>query len=77
MKLDAYEVQYFIQQVGLAATSFGVSIEDAGAVGNALQDLFGYKCAPKTSVDYVTKPQLQSICIAVSARILLWVQMLD
>ena len=69
MNLDAYEVQYFIQQVGLAAISFGVSMEDTGAVGNALQDLFGYKCSPKTSVDFVGTPKLQSICIAVRLKL--------
>jgi hypothetical protein len=37
MALDAYEVQYFIEQVGLAALSFGVSADDAEAVGHTLQ----------------------------------------
>lgn len=65
MSLDAYEVQYFIEQVELAATSFGVSVADVESVGMVLQDLFGYRCAPKTSWDYAAKPELQSICIAV------------
>jgi hypothetical protein len=69
MALDAYQVQYFIEQVGLSAASFGVATEDVEAVGHALQGLFGVKCAPKTSVAPSWTPELQSICIAVSERI--------
>lgn len=66
MALDPYEVQYFIQQVGLAAASFGVAMEDVQAVGESLQNAFGFKCAPKTNITPDWKPELQSICIAVS-----------
>ncbi|KAK5162743.1 uncharacterized protein LTR77_011226 [Saxophila tyrrhenica] len=64
MALDAAEVGYFIQQVGLAATSFGVSQSDAAAVGQALMALFGYRCAPATSVPSFEPAALQSICTA-------------
>ena len=66
MALDAYEVQYFIEQVGLSALSFGVAVEDVEVVGLALQDLFGFRCAPKIDVLPGGNEDLQSICIAVS-----------
>lgn len=53
---------YFIQQVGLAATSFGVTTEDATAAGMALTKLFDYRCSPPTTVVKAQGPQLQSIC---------------
>ena len=62
MDLDPYEVGYFIEQVGLAATSFGVTTEDATAVGMALTKLFDYRCSPPTTVVKAQGPQLQSIC---------------
>lgn len=68
MALDSHEVQYFIQQVGLAATSFGVSAPDVTLVGYTLQGYFGNKCAPKTSIANGTA-ELQSVCIAVSFRL--------
>ena len=64
MDLDQYEVTYFIQQVGLAAASFGVAKEDIQAVGEALGMLFNYKCAPATTAIKAQGPALQSICIA-------------
>jgi hypothetical protein len=64
MDLDTHEVAYFISQVGLAAASFGVTETDATAVGMALMNLFGYKCAPPTTAIKAQGPQLQSICIA-------------
>lgn len=66
MALDPYQVGYFIQQVGLAATSFGVTTEDATAAGMALAKLFDYRCSPPTTVVKAQGPQLQSICIAPS-----------
>ncbi|KAI1344133.1 hypothetical protein F5Y15DRAFT_103944 [Xylariaceae sp. FL0016] len=64
MDLDAAEFGYFVQQVGLAAASFGVADADVTAVGMALNSLFGYKCAPPTTAIKAQGPQLQSICIA-------------
>lgn len=64
MDLDVNEVGYFIQQVGLAAESFGVTADDATAVGTALNSLFGYRCAPNTTAIAAQGPQMQSICIA-------------
>ena len=69
MALDAYQVQYFIEQVGLSAASFGVTTADVEAVGHAIQSMFGVKCAPKFSVAPGLPRALQSICIAVSERV--------
>ena len=65
MALSNAEVGYFIQQVGLAAASFGVAEADVTAVGEALTAAFGYKCAPKAAV-VATTAELQSICTEVS-----------
>lgn len=62
MDLDAAEVGYFIEQVGLAAASFGVTNADVATVGSALMSLFGYRCSPAVAV-VSTDPMLQSICI--------------
>lgn len=70
MALDAAEVGYFIQQVGLAATSFGVTQSDAAAVGSALMSAFGYRCLPPASIPSFETAELQSICIDVSDRVL-------
>ncbi|CAN8095825.1 unnamed protein product [Discula destructiva] len=64
MNLDEYEVGYFIQQVGLAAESFGVTTDDAMAVGMSLNSLFGYRCAPNATAIAAQGPQQQSICSA-------------
>ncbi|KAI8947354.1 hypothetical protein F4801DRAFT_561207 [Xylaria longipes] len=64
MALDPYEVGYFINQVGLAASSFGVADSDVQAVGTALSSLFDYRCAPPTAVIESQGAQLQAICIA-------------
>lgn len=64
MNLDANQVGYFIAQVGLAAQSFGVAKEDIDVVAGALNKLFGYKCAPETTVIPSQGAQLQSICQA-------------
>jgi hypothetical protein len=62
MDLDPSEFGYFVQQVGLAATSFGVTTDDVSAVAMALQKLFGYKCSPKATVIPEMGPTLNSIC---------------
>ena len=64
MDLDEYEVGYFIQQVGLAAASFGVAMEDITVVAGALSTLFNVKCAPPVTVIPAQGPVLESICIA-------------
>lgn len=65
MALDNAEVQYFIQQVGLSAASFGVSEEDVATVGTALNNAFGFRCLPPASIPATAEPAPQSICIAV------------
>ena len=66
MALDAAEVGYFIQQVGLSAASFGVASSDVAAVGSALMNAFGYRCLPPASIPAFESPALQSICTEVS-----------
>lgn len=65
MGLGAFEFGYFIEQVGLAAASFGVADADVTAVGMALNSLFGYKCAPAATVVPAQGDALQAICIEV------------
>jgi hypothetical protein len=62
MDLSLAEVTWFIEQVGLSATSFGVAMEDVTLVGAALMKLFGYKCSPATTVIPAQGAALQSIC---------------
>lgn len=62
MDLDSAQVGYFIEQVGLSAASFGVAKSDITAVADALNKLFGYRCAPKTTVIPAQGPQFQSVC---------------
>ena len=62
MALNSSQVGYFIEQVGLAASSFGVAEADVTYVGNALTMLFDYKCSAATTVIPAQGPQLQSIC---------------
>lgn len=62
MDLDPSEFGYFVQQVGLAATSFGVTEDDVSSVAMALQKLFGYRCSPATTVIPEQGATLNSIC---------------
>ncbi|KAK4553343.1 hypothetical protein LTR86_009643 [Recurvomyces mirabilis] len=63
MALNPFEVNYFIEQVGASAASWGVSPADVEIVGSTLQSLFGQKCTANTSVLPGSPPELQSICI--------------
>jgi hypothetical protein len=62
MALDNAEVTYFITQVALAASSFGVAKDDITAVGTALNSLFAKRCAPAVEVIPPQGPALQAIC---------------
>lgn len=64
MDLDENELGYFIQQVALSASSFGVAEADLTDVGDALNSLFGLRCSPNATAIEAQGPQLQSICIA-------------
>lgn len=64
MDLDAAEVGYFIQNVGLAAASFGVATDDITVVAKALNSIFNVKCSKPTTVVPAQGAQLQSICQA-------------
>jgi hypothetical protein len=55
MALDAFQVGYFITQVGLSAASFGVAQADVEAVGMSLNNLFGYKCRSPGNCCAVTR----------------------
>lgn len=63
MALDPYQVGYFITQVGLSATSFGVSNDDVTAVGTSLIKLFDQRCAPPTTIIPAQGDALQAVCI--------------
>ena len=62
MDLSDAEVTYFIEQVGLAAASFGVTEADATAVGMTLESVFGVRCGPPTALIKSQGAQLMSIC---------------
>lgn len=62
MDLDPSEFGYFVTQVGLAASSFGVTQDDVQTVAMALQKLFGYRCSPAATVIPEMGPTLNSIC---------------
>lgn len=64
MALDTAEVTYFIQQVGMAAASFGVAEDDITTVATTLGNVFNVKCGPATTLIKAQGAQLQSICIA-------------
>lgn len=64
MNLDHDEMNYFIQEVGRSATSFGVSQEDAMTVGNALNEMFNYRCLPPASLGDGLGEYSQSCCLA-------------
>ena len=64
MDIDALELGYFITQVGTAAASFGVSAADITTVAYALQNAFGYRCAPPIAIPATASPALQAICVA-------------
>jgi len=63
MYLTHAQNTYFINQVALAAQSFGVASSDISAVGTALNGLFNVRCGPNTSVPSTASAQPQSICI--------------
>jgi hypothetical protein len=62
MDINTYQITYFNEQVGLAALSFGVTMDDATAVGKALTTLFSERCSPPTTVIPAQGAQLQAIC---------------
>ncbi|KAF7932228.1 hypothetical protein EAE99_003468 [Botrytis elliptica] len=62
MYLSDAEVNYFIEQVALSAASFGVSDSDLMTIGYSLQESFGYRCLPPTTIVPKQGRQLQSIC---------------
>lgn len=69
MALDPKEVGWFIQNVGLAAASFGVADADVKIVGEALNKAFGYRCSPAASIPPTAAAAPQAICIESSCPI--------
>ena len=66
MALSEDDIAYFITQVGNSALSFGVTSEDATAVGDALTKLFNYRCIAPEVVIPDQGTELNSICLAES-----------
>ncbi|KXT10374.1 hypothetical protein AC579_1188 [Pseudocercospora musae] len=66
MALDEKQFGYFITQVGLSASSYGVSKEDVGTIAKALMDTFGYRCSKPAGAVPPTTKALQSICTKAS-----------
>jgi len=63
MALEPEEITWFIMNVGLAATSFGVTTEDATAVGTTLNTVFNAACEPAMALLPNTDPVLNSMCL--------------
>ncbi len=64
MNLDNAEMTYFINQVGMAAASFGVADSDIQIVAKALGDTFNMRCSAPAEVIPGAGEELQAICIA-------------
>ncbi|KAG6024735.1 hypothetical protein E4U41_001689, partial [Claviceps citrina] len=69
MGLGKPEMDYFINQVGLAAASFGVSKDDIAAVAGSLNTVFNRACSPPVTVIKSQGQHLQAICIDQSSCI--------
>lgn len=69
MDLDTAQNSWFIENVGLAAASFGVSQEDIMTVATTLNGTFGYRCAPAVTVIPSAGPVYESICQNVTCPI--------
>ncbi|KAK6353985.1 hypothetical protein TWF730_008405 [Orbilia blumenaviensis] len=63
MNLAPLQLGYFIQELGLAATSLGVAEGDVFAMASMLNMTFGQACAPATVVLPDAFRDLQAMCI--------------
>ena len=63
MDLNVYQMTYFIEQVGLSASSFGVTADDVKTVATALEGAFNMRCAAPMAIIPAQGAQLQAICI--------------
>lgn len=54
---DLAQNGYFVEQVGLAAASFGVSAEDVTAVGSALLSYFNVRCSQPVRFHHMLYPK--------------------
>jgi hypothetical protein len=64
MMLTNDQNRYFIQEVGNAALSYGITVTDATAVGTALTNLFNKKNSPAVAINAAAglTSDLQSCC---------------
>ena len=63
MRLSHNQMGYFIEQVGMSASSFGAAKADVDMVGAALTKVFDYQCSPPYALASDVPADLQSICI--------------
>lgn len=62
MNLEYHQLGYFINQLSLAATHFGVSAQDADTFRNSLNSRYNVRCAPAVSFNANSPAQLLSLC---------------
>ncbi|KAH7381385.1 hypothetical protein DE146DRAFT_284650 [Phaeosphaeria sp. MPI-PUGE-AT-0046c] len=62
MNLEYHQLGYFINQLSLAATHFGVSPQDADTFRNSLNTRYNVRCAPAVSFSPTSPAQLLSLC---------------
>lgn len=62
MNLEYHQLGYFINQLSLAATHFGVSPQDADTFRNSLNSRYNVRCAPAVSFSTNSPAQLLSLC---------------
>lgn len=62
MNISNTQNLYFIQQVGLTALSFGVTVADATAVGSALNSTFNLRCSAPAMIGPGYAAVNQSVC---------------
>ncbi|KAL6703093.1 hypothetical protein ACN47E_010230 [Coniothyrium glycines] len=62
MGLEYNQLGYFINQLSLAATHFGVSTQEAETFRTTLNSRYNVRCAPAVSFNPSSPPQLLSLC---------------
>ncbi|KAJ8113734.1 hypothetical protein OPT61_g4203 [Boeremia exigua] len=62
MNLEHHQLGYFINQLSLAASHYGVSSQDASTFRTTMNSRFNVRCAPGVSSNPSSPPQLLSLC---------------
>ncbi|OAK96662.1 hypothetical protein IQ06DRAFT_45525 [Phaeosphaeriaceae sp. SRC1lsM3a] len=62
MNLEYHQLGYFINQLSLAASHFGVSAQDADTFRTTLNSRYNVRCAPAVSFNPSSPAQLLSLC---------------